>query len=126
MGRWGQTPVPIGTGQPDDTGTTQLRSDDDFCAPSRAAILTGTYNHVNDVTTLATPLDNTLWTFPKALQDTGYTTGMIGKWHLGHGPGADPTGFDFWQVLPGQGHYHNPVMLRSNGEIFERGATSPI
>ena len=93
-----------------------------ICTPSRAAILTGTYNHVNGVTTLDTHLDNSLWTFPKALQDSGYQTGLIGKWHLGHGPAHDPTGFDFWRVLPGQGHYHNPVMLQ-DGEnpVVERG-----
>lgn len=92
-----------------------------ICAPSRAAILAGTYNHVNGVTTLATPLDNRLWTFPKTLRAGGYTTAMIGKWHLGHGPGADPAGFDEWRVLPGQGHYHNPVMLEANGRVVERG-----
>ena len=42
-----------------------------ICTPSRAAILSGTYNHVNGVTTLATPMDNSLWTFPQALQDAG-------------------------------------------------------
>ncbi len=92
-----------------------------ICAPSRAAILTGTYNHVNGVTTLDTHLDNTLWTFPKALQADGYVTGLIGKWHLGHGPKHDPTGFDEWRILPGQGHYHNPVMLEANGQVVERG-----
>jgi arylsulfatase A-like enzyme len=83
-----------------------------ICAPSRASILTGTYNHVNGVTTLATEMDNSLWTFPKALRAAGYRTGMFGKWHLGHGPAHDPTGFDEWRVLPGQGHYYNPVMLQ--------------
>jgi arylsulfatase A-like enzyme len=92
-----------------------------ICAPSRAAILTGTYNHVNGVTTLDTPLDNSLVTFPRLLREAGYQTTMIGKWHLGHGPNADPAGFDFWRVLPGQGHYYDPVMLAADGEVVERG-----
>ena len=92
-----------------------------ICTPSRAAILTGTYNHVNGATTLHTPLDNSQWTFPQSLQDAGYVTGIIGKWHLGHGPGHDPVGFDYWRILPGQGHYDNPVMLEANGRIVERG-----
>ena len=91
-----------------------------ICTPSRAAILTGTYNHVNGATTLDTPLDNSQWTFPQSLQDAGYVTGIIGKWHLGHGPGHDPAGFDYWRILPGQGHYDNPVMLEANGKIVER------
>ena len=92
-----------------------------ICAPSRAAILTGTYNHVNGVTTLDTPLDNRLWTFPQAMQAAGYRTGLVGKWHLGHGPAHDPVGFDEWRVLPGQGHYHDPVMLGPGGAVIERG-----
>jgi arylsulfatase A-like enzyme len=97
-----------------------------ICAPSRASILTGTYNHVNGVTTLVTPMDNRLDTFPKQLQAAGYQTAIFGKWHLGHGPEHDPTGFDRWRVLPGQGHYHNPVMLqpRADGRghtVVERG-----
>ncbi len=82
-----------------------------ICTPSRASILTGTYNHVNGVTTLSTPMDNRLQTFPKLLQSAGYQTGMFGKWHLGEGADHCPTGFDDWAVLPGQGFYHNPEFI---------------
>ena len=82
-----------------------------ICTPSRATILAGTYNHVNAVTTLATPMNNRLMTFPKLLQKHGYQTAMVGKWHLGQGKNHEPTGFDYWNVLPGQGAYHNPEMI---------------
>ena len=91
-----------------------------ICTPSRAAILTGTYNHVNGVTTLDTPMDNTLATFPAMLQAAGYQTALFGKWHLGHGSAHDPVGFDQWRVLPGQGHYHDPAMLGPGGSVIER------
>ncbi|AQQ70512.1 Arylsulfatase [Limihaloglobus sulfuriphilus] len=79
-----------------------------ICTPSRAAILSGTYNHVNGVTTLATHMDNRLETFPKILKRNGYQTAVFGKWHLGKGPEHSPSGFDDWAVLNGQGNYHNP------------------
>ncbi len=82
-----------------------------ICTPSRASILTGTYNHVNNVTTLTTPMDNRLQTFPKLLQEVGYQTAIFGKWHLGQGPHHCPSGFDDWAVLPGQGLYHNPDFI---------------
>ena len=82
-----------------------------ICTPSRATILSGTYNHVNEVTTLATPMDNRLQTFPKLFQGAGYQTAVFGKWHLGTGPDHCPTGFDDWAVLPGQGFYHNPEFI---------------
>ena len=98
-----------------------------ICTPSRAVILTGTYNHVNGVTTLATPMDNRLLTFPKLLQASGYQTAMVGKWHLGQGPAHEPTGFDFWRVLPGQGLYHDPEMIDRDGRrVFEGYVTDLI
>ena len=98
-----------------------------ICTPSRATILTGTYNHVNGATTLATPMDNRLLTFPKLLRANGYQTAMIGKWHLGQGPDHEPTGFDFWRVLPGQGLYHDPVMIDRDGKrVFEGYVTDLI
>ena len=82
-----------------------------ICTPSRAAILTGQYNHANGVTTLATHMDNRRVTYPKLLQAQGYQTAIFGKWHLGTGPAHCPAGFDDWAVLPGQGLYHNPEFI---------------
>ncbi len=80
-----------------------------LCAPSRATILTGTYNHRNGVTTLSTEFDNTPAHVPRAAAATrGYRTALFGKWHLGHGAGHDPRGFDTWEVLPDQGDYVDP------------------
>lgn len=89
-----------------------------ICTPSRATILTGTYNHVNGVTTLDTPMDAGLQTFPKLLQESGYQTAIFGKWHLGEHKSADyyPEGFDDWAVLPGQGFYHNPEFIFKSPE----------
>ena len=78
-----------------------------ICAPSRAVILTGKYSHLNGVLDNRKPFDGSQVTFPKLLQEAGYHTAMIGKWHLQ----SPPTGFDYWNVLPGQGRYHNPEMI---------------
>lgn len=91
-----------------------------ICTPSRASILTGTHNHVNGVTTLATLMDNSLVTFPKLLRASGYQTAVFGKWHLGEGARHHPTGFDDWAVVPGQGLYHNPVFLFDDGGAGQR------
>jgi arylsulfatase A-like enzyme len=68
-----------------------------ICTPSRAAILTGTYNHVNCVKTLDTRMDNELPNVAKHLKTGGYQTAIVGKWHLGEGKSHEPKGFDFGQ-----------------------------
>ena len=97
-----------------------------ICTPSRAAILTGTYNHVNCVTTLETPLNNRLPNVAKHLQNNGYQTAIIGKWHLGEGKEYEPSGFDFWSVLPGQGDYFDPHFLEMGDEIEVEGYATDI
>lgn len=82
-----------------------------ICTPSRAAILTGQYSHLNGVPVF-NRFDSSRMTVARLLQQGGYYTGMIGKWHLG----SDPAGFDRWEILPGQGAYFNPILYTSTGE----------
>jgi arylsulfatase A-like enzyme len=87
-----------------------------ICGPSRATVLTGKYSHLNGFYNNSTSrFDGGQTTFPKLLQAGGYQTALVGKWHLV----SDPTGFDHWEILPGQGDYYNPRMIR-NGERLKR------
>lgn len=97
-----------------------------ICAPSRAAILTGTYSHVNGVYTLADDFDGRQDTVQARMQRAGYQTAIVGKWHLGHGGHADPTGFDYWAVLPGQGDYHDPEFITAGGRTRIDGYATDI
>ena len=82
--------------------------------PSRACMLTGKHSHKNGYTdnTSCAPFDAAQTTFPKLLQRAGYETAVVGKWHLG----SLPTGFDHWEVVPGQGDYYNPDFIRPTGD----------
>lgn len=83
--------------------------------PSRACMLTGKHSHANGFTDNTTVFDGSQQTFPKLLRENGYQTAMIGKWHLV----SEPTGFDHWDILTGQGDYYNPTFIR-NGEKLQR------
>nr|WP_284706965.1 sulfatase [Neorhizobium tomejilense] len=97
-----------------------------ICTPSRAAILAGTHNHVNGVTTLVTHMNNRLPNVAKLLKAAGYRTGIFGKWHLGEGPLHEPKGFDDWAVVPGQGDYWDPAFIDRDGRRRISGYVTDI
>jgi arylsulfatase A-like enzyme len=92
-----------------------------ICTPSRASILTGKYSHINGVPVF-NRFDGSQPTVQKILQQAGYYTAMIGKWHLG----SDPTGFDHWYILPGQGRYIDPIFYDKEGSQVHKGYATDI
>jgi arylsulfatase A-like enzyme len=92
-----------------------------ICTPSRATLLTGQYSHLNGVPVF-NRFDGARDNVAKQLQAGGYHTGIIGKWHLG----SDPTGFDRWIVLPGQGAYWNPEFFVSGKKLTIEGHCTDI
>ena len=93
-----------------------------ICGPSRAVIMTGKYSHLNGFYHNGSTFDGTQQTFPKLLQAAGYETAVIGKWHLV----SDPVGFDHWHILPGQGIYYNPPMIRDGEKVQHTGYTTDL
>lgn len=93
-----------------------------ICAPSRAVILTGKHSHLNGVIDNRRKFDGSQQTFPKLLRKAGYQTAIVGKWHLK----TEPTGFDFWKVLYGQGPYYNPPLRTPKGREKHTGYTTEI
>jgi arylsulfatase A-like enzyme len=92
-----------------------------ICSPSRATILTGKYSHLNGVRAFD-KFDGSQPTVAKELQAAGYYTGIIGKWHLV----SDPTGFDVWNILPGQGLYYDPVFYDANKREKVKGYATDL
>lgn len=90
--------------------------------PSRACMLTGKHSHANGFTDNTKTFDGSQQTFPKLLQKQGYQTAMIGKWHLT----SNPTGFDYWDILIGQGDYYNPDFIRNGQQIHREGYVTNI
>ena len=88
-----------------------------ICGPSRAVILTGKYSHLNGFERNGRSFNGQQQTVSKLLQNAGYQTAMVGKWHLK----SEPTGFDYYHRLIGQGPYYNPVMRTNDGDVGDKG-----
>ncbi len=115
------------TPQIDRIATGGMRFDHCFCTnsicgPSRAVILTGQYSHRNGFYHNGNSFDGSQVTFPKLLQQAGYQTAIVGKWHLA----SDPTGFDYWNILPGQGAYYNPAFIENGTKSTRQGYCTEI
>ncbi|MFC2109183.1 sulfatase [Bacteroidota bacterium] len=98
-----------------------------ICGPSRSAILTGDYSHVNGYykNESGGRFDQNKWTFPQEFQKNGYDTSLFGKWHLG----SEPKGFDSYKYHAAagqQGHYWNPVYNENGTEVKESGYATNI
>ena len=93
-----------------------------LCGPSRATLLTGKYSHINGMKTNAGRFDGSQQTFPKLLQQAGYHTALVGKWHLV----SDPSGFDYWNILPGQGRYINPELIEMGRKHVRQGYVTDV
>lgn len=94
-----------------------------ICGPSRAAILTGRHSHKNGfVSHVWNKFDGTQPTYAKMLKENGYQTGYIGKWHLN----SDPVGFDYWDIVPGQGSYYSPDFYGTKGRRRVPGYATDI
>jgi arylsulfatase A-like enzyme len=91
-----------------------------ICAPSRATLLTGKHSHQHGKVDNKVPFDHDQPQFQKILRQNGYQTAMIGKIHL---DGA-MQGFDYWEVLPGQGRYWDPEFVTEEGSTHYKGRHS--
>lgn len=90
--------------------------------PSRACMLTGKHSLANGFTDNKSSFDGSQQTYPKFLQAQGYETAVIGKWHLT----SEPTGFNHWDILIGQGDYYNPTFIRNGEKVQRKGYATNV
>lgn len=97
-----------------------------LCSPSRASIITGQYAHTHRVVDNDTPAPSGTPTFPILLQQNGYRTGFVGKWHMGGSNDQPRPGFDYWASFKGQGPYENPTINIDGQAVPKSGYTPDI
>lgn len=93
--------------------------------PSRACLMTGQYSHQNGQRQLGEGIDTTRTFFTEQLQEAGYQTAVVGKWHMG----CDPKGFDYYHVYNDQGQYWNPQYRgtdTNNEFVVEEGYSTDL
>ncbi len=93
--------------------------------PSRACLMTGQYSHQNGQRQLGEGIDTTRTFFTELLQEAGYQTAVVGKWHMG----CDPKGFDYYHVYNDQGQYWNPQYRgtdTNNEFVVEKGYSTDL
>jgi arylsulfatase A-like enzyme len=93
-----------------------------ICGPSRAVILTGKYSHINGFMGNRDSFNGDQQTLPKILQQNGYRTAIVGKWHLV----SQPQGFDYWNILPGQGEYYQPNFIKMGKDTVYKGYVTDV
>ncbi len=96
-----------------------------LCSPSRASILTGQFSHTHTIVDNFAPLPEGLRFFPEYLQEKGYKTAFLGKWHMGNTNDSPQKGFDYWLSFKGQGEYFNPT-FNINGKQVQHKDSSYI
>ena len=99
-----------------------------LCSPSRASILTGQYAHRHGVVDNTSPIPPGTVFFPRHLQQAGYRTAYVGKWHMGEDAGSDQPreGFDHWVSFRGQGVYENPTLNVNGEQVRREGYTTDL
>lgn len=97
-----------------------------LCSPSRASILTGMFSHKHTVVDNDAPVPENITFFPQYLQEAGYKTCMIGKWHMGHEEDEPRKGFDRWVSFKGQGVYFDPELNIDGEKLQEKGHISDV
>src|SRR4051812_15728317 len=128
IGAYGDARRLIDTPNIDRIGREGMRFDrcvvpNSICGPSRATVLTGKYSHANGFyNNTNSRFDGSQTTMAKLPRGAGYQTAVVGKWHLV----SQPTGFDYWHILPGQGVYYNPTMNDNGKPVRHQGYTTDI